>query len=252
MQATIEPSTQTTDDAIAAYLRRTLQFAVFASLHQQEVMILKVCESLNLTVSDAEIQAYGDEFRWQHRLLGAADTVAWLAQQQISIEDWAEGLRIELLTAKLKEHLFGGVIDSTYISDRQKFRRVALSQILLQDSLEALKIKQQLEQDISLFCKIALEHSQASASKNNGGFLGIRFVADLIPAIQEVIVDANEGELLGPIQTELGYHLVKVEKIFPVALDKPVRAKLMDYLWQNWLQEALKQEKGQPLSQRHD
>jgi parvulin-like peptidyl-prolyl isomerase len=252
MQATIEPSTKTTAAAIAAYLRRTLQFAGFASLHQQESMILKVCESLNLAVSDAEIQAAGDEFRRKHQLLGATDTVAWLAQQQILIEDWAEGLRIELLTAKLKEHLFGGVIDSTYISDRQKFRRVALSQILLQDSLEVLKIKQQLGQDISQFCKIALEHSQASASRNNGGFLGIRFVTDLIPVIQEAVLSASEGDLLGPIQTELGYHLVKVEKIFPVVLDEPVRARLLDYLWQNWLQEALKQEKAQSLSQRRD
>jgi parvulin-like peptidyl-prolyl isomerase len=128
-------------------------------------------------------------------LLGASEAFAWLAQQQITVEDWSQGIRVSLLTQKLKEHLFGEAVDTHYVSNRDNYRRVALSQILVRDLTEAAKIAQALREEKASFCGLALKHSKKKQSKENGGFVGVCFLAELLPEIAQAISEAKEGEV---------------------------------------------------------
>ncbi|NES84249.1 MAG: peptidylprolyl isomerase [Moorea sp. SIO2B7] len=226
-----------TDADIIAYLRRSRKFGEIASLAEQDALILDVCEELSITVSDQEWQAAGDAFRLEHKLLGVTETNTWFYEQKITVEEWSEGIKVELLTKKLKEHLFGGAVDGDYISNRENYRRVALSQILVVDLAQALKIVKALRYDNASFCALALEHSKGKQSQENGGFVGIRFLVELSQDIAKGIYDAKEGEVIGPIQTKLGYHILRVEKWFPTELNESVREAILEYLFQNWLQE---------------
>lgn len=231
---TVAPAT---DADIVAYLRRSCKIADFAAFAEQDALILSLCDQLDITVSDEEWQAAGDAFRLEHKLLGIAETQAWLNQQRISIEDWSEGIKITLLAKKLKEHLFGVAVDNHYISDRDNYRRVALSQILVSELTDALKIAQALRQEQASFCALALAHSKGKQSQENGGFVGIRFLAELSQAIREAIDQAKAGEIVGPIHTQLGYHVLRVEKWFPTELNEAVREQILYVLFQGWLHE---------------
>jgi hypothetical protein len=48
-----------------------------------------VCEQRGITVSEEELQAAGDEFRQEYKLLGASATLAWFSQHRITVQDWA-------------------------------------------------------------------------------------------------------------------------------------------------------------------
>jgi parvulin-like peptidyl-prolyl isomerase len=228
---TINPAT---DEDIIACLRRSHKIAEIAALAEREALILDICEQLSITASDEELQAAGDAFRLEHKLLGATETLAWLSDQIITVEDWSQGIKIALLTKKLKEHLFGDIVDNHYISNRDDYRRVALSQILVSDLPTALKLAYGLREENASFCALALEHSKGKQSKENGGFIGICFTAKLMPEIAEAISEAEEGDVIGPIQTKLGYHIIKIEKWFPVELSD-VREQVLEALFQNWL-----------------
>jgi parvulin-like peptidyl-prolyl isomerase len=224
-----------TDEEIVAYLRHSYKIAEIATLAERNALILKTCQELEITVSDEELQAAGDAFRREHRLLGGAETLAWLSQQRISVEDWTQGIRIELFAKKLKEHLFGEVVDAHYMNNRQDYKRVALSQILVRDLADALKIVRALREENASFCALALEFSKGKQSKESGGFMGIRFLAELMPEIAAAIAEAKEGEVLNPIQTQLGYHIIKIEKWFPAELSETLREQVLDSLFQAWL-----------------
>lgn len=226
-----------TDADVVAYLRRSHKIADFAALAERDALILKLCQQLSINVSDAEWQAAGDTFRLEHKLLGITETQAWLTQQRIGVEDWSEGIRIALLEKKLKEQLFGYIVDNHYISDRNHYKRVALSQILVSELTEALKIAQTLRQEQASFCALALTHSKGKQSQESGGFVGIRFLVELMQGIQEAIANAKEGEILGPIHTKLGYHILRVEKWLPTELDQSTREQILEVLFQNWLRE---------------
>jgi parvulin-like peptidyl-prolyl isomerase len=223
------------DEAVIAYLRHSFKFAEMAALAERDALILSVCQQLGISISDEELQVAGDTFRLEHKLLGASETLAWLGQERISVEDWSKGIRVSLLTQKLKEHLFGEAVDSHYMTNRDDYRRVALSQILVRDLTEALKIAQSLRAENASFCALALEHSRGKQSQQNAGFVGVRFLAELLPEIAKAVIEAKEGEVVGPIQTKLGYHILRVEKWLGAELNE-VRESVLESLFQGWLQ----------------
>jgi parvulin-like peptidyl-prolyl isomerase len=242
MQKTLEKLTlpeisPATNEEIIAYLRHSHQIAEIAASAEREPLIFKLCEQLGITVSDEELQAAGDAFREEHQLLEASETMAWLEKQRISVEDWSQGIRVSLLTQKLQEHLFGEMVDDHYMSKRDDYHRVALSQILVRDLTEARKIAKALREENASFCALALEHSKGKQSREKGGFTGIRFLRQMLPEIAEAIAGAKEGELIGPVQTELAYHILKVEKWFPAQMSE-VREQVLESLFQAWLQKG--------------
>ncbi|WP_017314972.1 peptidylprolyl isomerase [Mastigocladopsis repens] len=224
-----------TDADVIAYLRRSAKLAEIAALAERDALVLAGCEKFGITVSEEEVQAAGDDFRQERKLWGLQETMAWLDQQRIGVEDWSQGIRVALLEKKLKEHLFGAGVDGEYMRNRDRYRRVAVSQILVVDLDTAWKIVQMLREGHASFCALALEYSKGKQSQEKGGFVGIRFLVELTPEIAETINNAKEGEILGPVQSKLGYHVVRVEKWFPTVLNQAVREQIMDSLFQGWL-----------------
>ena len=229
-----------TNEDVIVYLRRSHKIAEVAALTECDALVLNICKQLGITVSDEELQAAGDAFRLEHKLLGASETLAWLQEQRITVEDWTQGIRVTLLTKKLKEHLFGDAVDAHYMSNRNDYKRVALSQILVGDLIEARKVTYAIREENASFCALALEYSKGKQSKEKGGFVGVRFLSELLPEIAQAISEAKEGEVIEPIQTRLGYHIIKIEKWFPIELSESVREEILEFLFQAWLRERVK------------
>jgi PPIC-type PPIASE domain len=229
----VQPVTE--QEAIDA-LKYSLNYADVAAFAERDNLVVKLCQQLNISVSEGEVQEEGDIFRRNNALRDSSETLQWLSTQRITAENWAKGIHISMLTDKLKEHICGSSADSYYISNRRTCRRVALSQILVGDLATAVKISRQVRENQSLFCSLALEHSKGRQSAENGGFAGVKLVAELLPEIAQAIEDAGEGDVLDPVQSKLGYHVLRVEKWFPAELSQ-VRQQLLDYLFQSWLNE---------------
>jgi parvulin-like peptidyl-prolyl isomerase len=243
------PKISTASDAeIVDYLRHSAKFAEIAASAEEEALIVKLCQHFGVEVNESEWQEEGDVFRLKHKLLGVKETTDWLEQQRITLEDWSEGIKLRLLTKKLKEYLFGANVDLHYIANRDQYQQVALSQILVLDLETATTIKQSLLADPTSFCALALEHSQGKQSHTHGGFLGVLYVSQLAPEIGQAIAQSGghpifktpPGKIIGPVQTKLGYHLLRVEKWFPSVMSESVREEIFNTLWQLWLREQQK------------
>lgn len=236
----LTPLVSTPSEAeIIAYLHHSYQWAEILKAVKQEAMVLALCQQFEIEISDQEWQAAGDAFRLKHKLLGIRETQAWLEQQQITLEEWSEGIKNQLLLTKLKEYLFGAQVDGHYLANRNLYRRVALAQILVRDLDEAFAIAQSLRQEKASFCALAIEHSLGKQSQTNGGFMGVRYVSELAPEIAQAITDAEAGVIIGPIQTNVGYHILKIEKWFPLEFNQPARERVLESFWQVWLKNNL-------------
>lgn len=222
-----------TDEQILSCLRKSCQMAEVYAQAEKDVRVLAMCERFEIMVSDEELQVAGDVFRTENRLTGAAETMGWLAQQRMSVEDWSEGIRLKLMMEKLHEHMFGALVDSHYMNNREDYQRVALSQILVQDASEAARMMKVLERDKSAFCRLALETSKGRQSKAQGGFVGVRFLAELMPELTAVLKVAQEGDVVGPVQTQIGFHVLKVERWLPVDLSE-VRQAVIEKFASVW------------------
>lgn len=233
----IEPATEL---QIIDYLKSSRQYIKLATEVESNNVLQNIGKQLNIQVSEDEIQEFGDNFRKENRLYGESETLDWLSAQRIDAEDWSKGIYLQILIQKIKESVVGASVDSYYMSNRSICRRVALSQILVGDLTTATKIVESVRNKNESFCALALEFSQGKQSKENGGFAGIKFVAELLPEIATAIEQAEAGCVLDPVQSRLGYHILRVEKWFPPALNE-IRESLIDYLFQSWIGDRMKE-----------
>ena len=77
---------------------------------------------------------------------------------------------------------------------------------------KAEEVKSQLENGAD-FAKLAKEYSQDPQSAENGGDLGCLGKGETVKNFEDAVFNAKEGEIVGPVETEFGYHLIEVTKI---------------------------------------
>jgi parvulin-like peptidyl-prolyl isomerase len=68
------------------------------------------------------------------------------------------------------------------------------------------------------FSDLAKQYSEDKVSKESGGALGELHPDSTIPEISTEMIKLNEGETSGVIQSEFGYHILKLEEIIPSKL----------------------------------
>jgi len=109
--------------------------------------------------------------------------------------------------------------------------RVRLSHILVRvneqrDEAKARALITKLREQLAGggdFAKLAKQHSEEPHGRD-GGDMGWVAADDLLPALSEAVTALKPGELSAPIQTPLGFHLVRVEERRDAATLSPAEA----------------------------
>jgi parvulin-like peptidyl-prolyl isomerase len=73
-------------------------------------------------------------------------------------------------------------------------------------------VKAQL-QDGGDFAQLAQEFSQDPGSAEQGGDLGCLGRGETVPNFEEAVFKAEQGEIVGPVETEFGYHVIEVTDV---------------------------------------
>lgn len=63
------------------------------------------------------------------------------------------------------------------------------------------------------FNDLARKNSQDPSAAQNGGDLGFFGKGQMVPAFEEAAFAANPGDIVGPVETQFGYHVIKVEDV---------------------------------------
>ena len=89
----------------------------------------------------------------------------------------------------------------------------ATAKHILMDSREKLlKILEEIKAGTKSFEDAAKEHSSCPSSAK-GGDLGTFSKGQMVPEFDEAVFNAEPGSLLGPIKTQFGYHLIRVDDV---------------------------------------
>jgi len=113
------------------------------------------------------------------------------------------------------------------------------SHILVGSEEEALALLEELKAGLD-FAEAAMQHS-TGPSGPSGGSLNWFQRGDMVPSFDAAIAEMNVGDLAGPVQTQFGWHLIKLNDtraIEPLELDI-VREELADQIGSEALGAAL-------------
>ena len=99
-----------------------------------------------------------------------------------------------------------------------------MNHILVATEAEALEIKQLLA-DGADFAELARTRSLDEKAHGNGGDLGFFSRGATVGTFEEAAFNAEPGELIGPVETEFGYHILQVtDQRFALRLERLVVA----------------------------
>ncbi len=97
-------------------------------------------------------------------------------------------------------------------------RRASHILIDLSEGVDKAKAKAEelyktLQSNPDQFAELAQKNSADPASAKDGGDLGFFGRGMMVPAFEEAVFKAKKGDIVGPVQTEFGFHIVKVTDI---------------------------------------
>jgi len=147
-----------------------------------------------------------------------------LQQAGITEEELRGQLRDQLPVQKVQERVAGGAeasqeeVERFYEENKEaQFttpeQRCARHILFNKDQrAKAEEVKGQLQNGAD-FAALAREYSQDPGSAEQGGDLGCLGQGETVPSFEEALFNAEQGEVVGPVETEFGYHVIEVTEI---------------------------------------
>ena len=151
-----------------------------------------------------------------------ADYQKFLKDSGQTEEDVRMRVRLDLLSNKIRDKVIKGKdqvseqqITDYYNKNKERFaqpERRDLSIVLTKTEAKADEAKQAL-QDGESFKSVAKEYSTDDASKAQGGKLPAVAKGQQEKAFDDAIFAADKGKITGPVKTQFGFYVFKVDKI---------------------------------------
>lgn len=192
----------TGEEAEAACTRQVLGSMI------QESILKDYAADHDITVSPDEI----DRTISQITQGGSPEQIeAGLQEAGLTTED-LEGLIGRLLLyssverARLADEFDEAALRKIYEERKVALTEIRASHILVETKEQARRLMQQANPDN--FEELAEEFSGDPGSAENGGDLGLTEAGSFVPEFATAAVEAEPGEIVGPIRSEFGYHVI--------------------------------------------
>ncbi|GAA6619436.1 peptidylprolyl isomerase [Scytonema sp. NUACC26] len=202
-------------------------------------IIVDAAQKAGITVDISSLQQAADSLRLANNLLKAEDTWAWLQKHHLTLEEFEQLAETNLLSAKLASYLFADKVEPFFYEHHLDYLAAVTYEVVLDDEDVASEIFYALiEREIS-FQEVARKYIQNPELRRAGGYRGVRYRTDFQAEIAALVFAANPPQLLKPIVTSQGVHLLSVEEIIQPELNQQLRFKIMADLFSTWLKEQI-------------
>jgi parvulin-like peptidyl-prolyl isomerase len=144
------------------------------------------------------------------------------------------------LSQKLANYFFLDQIHDHFSLNRKNFEQILLYEIIVPYEALAREIFYQIEENEIGFFEAAHLYNLDESRRLVCGFVGKQLRSHLAPEIASSILDAQPGEIIGPIRlAENRFTLLLLDEVFVPELTPEISDALIDEMFQEWLNEEL-------------
>jgi parvulin-like peptidyl-prolyl isomerase len=226
---------------IVQYLKHSGQFSMVLQGMAAHKIIIETAASAGIKVELDELQQAADRLRLANNLQQAEQTWEWLQKQGLDLDDFEEMARMNVLSNKLAVHLFAEKAEPFFVNHQLDYAQVVLYEIILDDADLAGELALALQDEELDFHQVAHQYIQDSELRRSGGYRGLVSRSTLSPEVSAAVFAATPPQLLKPIVTAKGTHLILVEEIIQPLLDLALRNKIISDLFSEWLKQQVDQ-----------
>ena len=198
-------------------------------------------EKAEITLEVSELQAAADDFRSRNGLTSAKSTQMWLSINQLSLDEFENIVRLELLSNKLKDVVLADQVEKYFYQHQLEFDRVALSEVILENKELAMELYYAVREGEIRFQDIAGQYIKDVDLRRKGGYLGERQRKDLSPEMFAVFSVANPPQIMKPIASAQGFRLLWVEEVIKAKLDERMYGEIQNQLFMEYIKNKIKE-----------
>jgi parvulin-like peptidyl-prolyl isomerase len=204
-------------------------------------IIFSTAKEMEISVETEEIQQAADRFRLSNQLQNSQETWAWLQKHDLTVDDFEELIYTTLVANKLAQNLFANQVEPYFVEHQLDYAGAIIYEVILDDEDLATEFLYAIREGEISFFDVARQHSRDIESKRKSGYRGFVRRQDLKPEISAAVFVARPPQVLEPIVTSSGIHLIMVEEIMLPELDEKLRWEIVFHLFSEWLTQQIEQ-----------
>lgn len=176
----------------------------------------------------------------QYQLTTPEAKEAWLKSQNLTPEHLEQIATRSLKLEKYKQETWGHKVESYFLARKPYLDQVRYSLIRTKDLGLANELYFRISDGEQSFAEIAKQYSQG-VEANTGGLLGPVPIRQPHPLISKLLEVSKPGQLWPPRALAEWFVIVRLEQLIPAQLDDAMRRRLIDEMFETWLNEQIKQ-----------
>lgn len=190
----------------------------------------------DIECSREEEEQAQQQFFTQYQLSSEDDLHAWLRQNGLTLEQWQVLMLRPVKLEAFKQATWGAQLGSYFLKQKQHLDQAIYSLIRTQDLAIAQELYFRLQEGESSFAALAQEYSQGPESQT-GGLIGPRELSQAHPKLAQLLRTSQPGQIFPPVRLGEWLLIVRLEKLIPAQLDDPTKQRLLNDLFNRWLQQ---------------
>lgn len=219
--------------------------AELVPLLQKYQMLPSVLRELVIDRAIAEIECQSSEqltalkqFYDRHELTSEVRLGEWLNTYYLDRHQLSEIAIRQFKIEKFKQVTFGNEIESYFLKRKRELDKAVYSLIRTTDPGIAQEIYFRSIDGEQSFAELAREYSQGAESQT-GGMIGPVELSAPHPTIAAILLNHPVGKVHHPVQLDKWYVIIRPEQIITARFDEAMRQRLLDELFQAWIEESM-------------
>ncbi|GAB4542828.1 MAG: hypothetical protein Tsb0014_35920 [Pleurocapsa sp.] len=229
----IEDKVYTTEDIIPLLG----QYQMLPKL-AQEIVIDRAIADIECT--EEEINLARNQFYQQNQFASEEQVATWLTRQGMTREQLDNLIMKRLRVEKYKETNWSDKVDSYFIKRKSQLDRVVYSLIRIDKPEVAQELYFRIQEGENTFRELAMEYSQGTEAQT-GGLIGPVEINAPHPKIAQILSTSKPGQLIPPTRVGEWIVIIRLENYISAKLDEPMRQRMLDEMFREWLSQEMKQ-----------
>ncbi len=228
-------------DVAKACSRQTLSFLI------QEILMKTYATQHHITVPASQVTAEVDKLKSQ---IGGSTAFENMLKQQHMDDTRFNGLVGRLLLFQAVQNDLAATlvtdaqVQQAYSQNQSQYTQIHVAHILVKSKAQAEKIKKQAT--TKNFAALAKKYSIDTQSASKGGDLGTAPASQFVSEFSNAVLAAKPGQIIGPVQSQFGWHVIWVKSIAVQPLDQvktQIQQTLSTSAFAKWLVDRINSSK---------
>ncbi len=211
------------------------QYQILPKLAQEILTDKAIAE---IKCSDEENTQIFNQFCQKNQLTSEEQVQEWLNKQGMNRDQLQNLITKKLRIDQYKQKMWADQVDAHFIKRKSQLDRVVYSLIRVEKPEVAQELFFRIKDDENTFSALAMEYSQGTEAQT-GGLIGPVEINAPHPKIAQILATCQPGQLVPPTRVGEWIVIIRLENYLSAKLDNSMRQRMLDELFNHWLNESI-------------